>query len=691
MKWTKYLLLMLILAAAIPTRAQDRVEALKDSIRSSFIVADRFREVFLHPVQPRTFKGVFLSGEPDVIKLIQTIPGVSTGIEGTSAYYVRGGNFGNNLISLDGTTLYGASHLLGLTGVVPVDVVDNIRFQVGGIPAESGNFTASHIMMESRNGSMVQPSGRFSVSTTMVGISFSTPIIKEKMSFLVSGRYSPLGWEYNKLRPHFSEGIPAPDSLKTLVADLFGKLAVKTGRNGELQVSSFYSMDAYRFSLTENSTDLIRWQNWLGQIRYDNRINDRFSLKARASANNYVSLQAIVRDEVNPVTLQLKSSIEEIHADVQGKIVPVSGRSWQMGLETRLARFNPGAYKQTKRQNSDFGIDNTRIAQVYTIYGCFERQGALLDYLFSVRGNLYHSNRLTRFDPEFRTEIRWHLISGLDVNATFDHLVQYYHTLEGIPTGWSLDVKVPSGVLTPPEKAMQVYGGIQWEKGPLLLTTGAYYKYMRNLVYFMDAKALFSTTVSSWETKVDVGKGLSYGWEVQADVHLANMEGTLAYTLSKTDRAFPQLNAGNAFPAKFDRRHIVSASGRIKFCRSSRFEHGPSTLVSYFSGHYESLQSGTYPALILGMPSTDEYYESLATRRYYSHPNNYRMPYYFRWDIGYYFDWKDNRITHHLNVGIYNLTNRHNAASLYYDEINGKWKQLSIFPIMPSLNYSFTF
>ena len=173
---------MLILAAAIPTRAQDRVEALKDSIRSSFIVADRFREVFLHPVQPRTFKGVFLSGEPDVIKLIQTIPGVSTGIEGTSAYYVRGGNFGNNLISLDGTTLYGASHLLGLTGVVPVDVVDNIRFQVGGIPAESGNFTASHIMMESRNGSMVQPSGRFSVSTTMVGLSFSTPIIKEKMS-----------------------------------------------------------------------------------------------------------------------------------------------------------------------------------------------------------------------------------------------------------------------------------------------------------------------------------------------------------------------------------------------------------------------------------------------------------------------------------------------------------------------------
>ena len=691
MKRTKHLLLMLILVAAIPVRGQERVEALKDSIRPSVIVADRFLDVSLHPVQPRTFKGVFPAGEPDVIKLIQTMPGVSTGIEGTSAFYVRGGNFGNNLISLDGTTLYGASHLLGLTGVVPVDVVDKTTFQVGGFPAESGNFTASHVMMESRKGSMTQSSGTLSVSTTMAGLSFSTPIVKEKASLMVSGRYAPLAWEYNKLRPYFSEGVQAPDSLKTIVADVFGKLAVKTGRKGELQVSSFYSMDAYRFSLTENSTDLIRWRNWLGQIGYDYRINDRFSLKARASANSYVSLQAIVRDEVNPVTLQLMSSIGEIHADVQGRYVSISGQSWQMGLETRLARFNPGANKQTKRQNSNFGIDNTRDAQVHTLYGEYERLGSVLDYRFSVRGNLYRSSGFMRFDPEFRTAIRWHLIPGLDVNTTFDHLVQYYHTLEGIPTGWSLDVKVPSGVLTPPEKATQVYGGIQWEKGPLLLTTGVYYKDMRNLVYFMDAKAFFGTAVSSWETKVDVGKGHSYGWEVQADVHLERFEGNLAYTLSKTDRVFPQINAGKAFPAKFDRRHVLSTSGRMKFGSASRFEHGPTTLVSFSSGHYESLKSGTYPALVPGMSTTDEYYDYLATRYYYSHPNNYRMPYYFRWDVGYFFDWKGARIAHHLNLGIYNLTNRHNAASLYYDELDGKWKQLSIFPLMPSFSYSVEF
>lgn len=682
---------VLLVLVCFPGHSQEPAISREDTIRQSVIVANRHQEVSVHAVKPRRFKGVFPAGEPDVIKLIQTLPGVSTGMEGTSAFYVRGGNLGNNAISLDGTTLYGTSHLLGLTGIVPVDVIDDSRFQVGSFLAEDGNFTASHVNMQSRSGSMTRASGSFSVSTTMAGLSFSTPIVKEKASLLVSARYAPLAWEYNMIRPYFSEGIKAPDSLKTIVADVFGKLTVKTGKRGELQLSTFYSMDAYRFSLTEKTTDLIRWRNLVGQAVYSYRYSDRLFLQARASINSYASLQAIIRDEITPTTLQLLSGILEVHANVKGEYSLQAGRLFRGGFETRLSRFNPGAYKQTWQQGSDVKIDNIHPALIYSIFGEYESTGELMDFRLSFRGNLYHGERMTRFDPEFRGMLRYHLSPGLDLQATIDHLVQYYHTLEGIPTGWSLDVKTPSGKLSPPEKSTQVYGGICWNKGPLLLTTGLYYKDMRNLVYFMDAKQLFGTAVSSWETKIDVGKGKSFGWEMQADMHMDKWEASLAYTLSKTDRKFPLLNEGHSFPAKFDRRHILSFSSQFNLGKADRFEHGPSTLVSFSSGHYETLKSGTYPALVMGMPPSDELYDYLATRNYYSHPNNYHMPSYFRWDVAYYFQWHGQRVSHRLQAGIYNLTNRHNAATLYYDEEDATYKKLSIFPLMPSLNYVITF
>lgn len=685
---------LIVLCLLTPGRsaAQDASAQKVDTLRPSYIRAQRARGLLIQEIRPVEMTALTPAGVPDVVKTIQTFPGVSTGVEGGSAFYVRGGNFGNNQFTLDGTTLYGTSHLLGLTTVFPAEVLEETSFKTGGFSASESNFTASQVRMRSCDGSMAGPHADLSASTAMFGGSFSTPLVKDKASLLVSARYAPFAWEYNKIRPFFSEGVWAPDSLKTLVTDVFGKLTVKAGSRGVLRVSGFYSMDAYRFSLSETSTDLIRWRNLVGQASYETAVGERSSFSAQVSYNDYNSLQAIVRNLNDPTTLQLFSAIGEWHAFAQMEYVFLAGHSLTWGADARFARFRPGSYRATGNKSGEYSVDNTADAHIYALYGDYAFSGIEnFDCRVGLRLNLYSGQDLWRLDPEVRVMVQYAIRPDLNIQLSYDETVQYYHTLEGIPTGWSLDIKIPSDGRNLPEKASQFYVGIDWKSGCFSLATGGYWKYMRNLVYFPDAVTLFNPSLSGWKSRTEIGNGHSYGWEILAAWRGERLEAKLSYTLSKTDRVFPNLNESKPFPAQFDRRHILSADGRWIVGRQGRIEHGATTLVSFSTGHWESLRSGTYPAFMPGMTPNDELYPLFASRDYYSHPNNYRMPYYFRWDIGYFLNVSGASVSHKLQAGIYNLTNRHNASTLYYDEQTRAWKKLSIFPLMPTLYYSVSF
>lgn len=673
-------------------RAQEQVRPLHDTLSPSRIVAAKERETSVHLVKLQQYPFVYPAGEPDVVKYVQTLPGVATGIEGTAAFYARGGNYGNNQIVLDGTTLYGASHLLGLTTVVPAGVVEENRFQIGGFSGEDANFTASIVKLQTKDGDMENTKGSISVSTTMVGGELSMPIVKGKASLLVAGRFAPLGWEYGMFRPLLSSDLQAPDTLKTIVADAFAKVSMKTAKGGQFHISGFFSMDAYRFSLAKGSDDLIRWRNLVGNADYKHPLGDKTTLKTHVSFNNFNSLQAMIRKSENTTTLQMLSVLTEGLATLSIRHEKEPGWMLQGGFDVRVTHFNPGAYKQTKRENGSVEINHSRYAQIYGLYA--ETEYLRIPWLkvrASVRGNLFHARGYTIFNPEFRTLLQFRVIGGLSLQLTFDEMVQYYHTLEGLPTGWSLDLKVPSSKRYSPEKSTQMYGGLSWEKNGYHLVAGFYGKQMRNLIYFSNAADFFGSAISSWEDRIALGSGRSYGMELEAGVQRGRFDAMLAYTLSKTDRTFPDLNESRPFPAKFDRRHILSFKGNVETGRTEKIRHGLNTLVSFYSGHMESLQSSVYPAFMPGMEPTDEWYGRFSWRNYYSHPNNYRMPYYFRWDAGFYIYLQGRLVNHMLNIGVYNLTNRHNAASLYYNEADGKWKKLSIFPLMPSLNYVITF
>ena len=273
----------------------------------------------------------------------------------------------------------------------------------------------------------------------------------------------------------------------------------------------------------------------------------------------------------------------------------------------------------------------------------------------------------------------------LGLEATYDRTVQYYHTLEGIPLGWSLDLLVPSDSGLAPETASQVYAGLFFTGKKHRLTVGAYLKKMDHLIFFKDATQLFSTAVAGWRDEIKTGTGNSKGIELLYELDLDRLEGKVAYTLSKTDRTFPEINEGKSFPAKFDRRHIVNVRLEYTVFSSKKKALGVNTFFTYQSGHWATVPSGQFSGWI--SPGEQE-----VVVDYHTGIHNWQAPAYIRWDIGAFFKYGlGTRRPGMLSVGIYNLLNRHNVYSIMYDPDSRSWKSLSLFPIMPTVSWSMEF
>ena len=271
------------------------------------------------------------------------------------------------------------------------------------------------------------------------------------------------------------------------------------------------------------------------------------------------------------------------------------------------------------------------------------------------------------------------------IEATFDKTIQYYHTLEGIPLGWSMDMIVPSDARLAPEKASQVYAGLFLSREGHNISAGAYTKTMDNLVFFEDATQLFSQAAAGWKDNIKMGYGTSKGVEILYEYNHDKMAARIAYTLSKTDRTFPKLNDGIPFPAKFDRRHILNARIEYIISKKESKELGINTFFTYQSGHWATVPAGQFSGWIV--PGDEE-----VIIDYHTTLHNWQTPPYVRWDVGAFWRYgKGTRRPGTLNAGIYNLLNRHNIYSITFDPNDRRWKSLSIFPIMPTISWTMEF
>lgn len=712
----------LCLFPELPVHAQRDTTQVRDTLQAA--VKTDSRSIFAAPGVKRLEPVVFTTmvsatGTGDVVKFIQTLPGVSTGIEGSSAYFVRGGNLGGNRVSIDGVPVYGSSHLMGFTSAYSPDIIENLNFYVGGFPSEDFNFTDSHIAITSKTGSFERWSGSASASNFMLGGSAGGPVLKDRLSLFAALRVSPLKPEYELASGMLKRFLPGLDDFNAVVGDVYAKLAYRINDSQTLSLSSFNSIDNYR--IVYGSDNMMRWWNSIVNVEWKKQrpagsssVSVAYDYFANAQGQN-----SVFHGKMN--TLSIKSSLSEVYARWLEK--RDLGRLFhaQFGAGARIASMNPSA--SAELESSDLASDPLNIA-IYNANAQLEMSKEdLFNLVAAFRGDVYTYEKINGHDtgkiyPEASLSGSYTPFKWLTLEATADWTYMFYHLLEGIPMGWSVDMMIPANEMRGPESARQFYAGMLFSLGRgHSLSVGAYDKQSNGLVYFRNAVDLFSPSRATWGSNVIQGKGSSRGLEFLYEKTGRLLEWRLAYTLSKTDRLFYELNGKRPFPAKYDRTHILNFTTSAKIYDGDRCSVSANSLFTFQSGHWETMPEGRYQVYPLGgvkfvpepyffnpdfyiwysVPSgewlwlSEEYEDGLQINYYTGEVNNYRMPYYMRWDVGCSIRFKSSKFPSTLNVGIYNVLNRHNPFIIIFDTSQEKWRQVSLLPIMPSVSYSIEF
>ena len=208
---------------------------------------------------------------------------------------------------------------------------------------------------------------------------------------------------------------------------------------------------------------------------------------------------------------------------------------------------------------------------------------------------------------------------------------------------------------------------------------------MNNIIDYIDG-ANFLESNKDWQKKVEAGKGWSYGTELFIQKKKGKTTGWVGYTLSWTNRQFENINFGKPFPYKYDRRHDFEFVVSHKFSENIDFA---CTWV-YGTGNALSLPIASYN----GLGYYQGGYQNQTTVDFYGDKNSFRMASYHRLDLGVNFKKKKRYWERVWNISVYNVYSRKNPYFIYfgYDDFGNKVaKQVSLFPIIPSISYSFKF
>ncbi len=608
-------------------------------------------------------------GEGDPLRWVQTLPGVASGADGTSALYVRGGNIGNNLISLDGVPVYGYSHLLGLTTVISLDAIEEVELSKGGFEGQQGNFTSSHLRINTRipgiDGERAYASlNNFFVSAGKEGV------INNKLSYGISTRVSPLTYEYRAIKDKLPGLLAGFEDFGARVGDLYGRMAWELGSQSRLDAFILGSIDRYHFTDSDRADESMGWRNGIVSVGYTNQ-TDQSLTRIRSYVNRYTSSEVWSKkyrslwQNISMLSrmTELSLTAEQVR-HLEGPVVI------SYGLNLRDAIFNPGQVAAVNHKSN---------ALLSTLWAQIEMDlSEKLSLMAVLRGNVYTRFKAgdVFFVPDAGLSFKWSPVRHAGIEATIDRTSQYYHTLEGMPTGWSIDMVVPSGKDIKPETALQAYLGTNFQFGKHNLTAGAFHKRMDGLVINENAQSLFNGSLVEWEDQVDTGLGFSYGAEMLYEYLGTEFQTRVSYTLSKTWReGFASILDGAPFHARFDRTHVLYAAA---------FWKGFNASFTFQSGHWENSAAQEATLHFLGEEWTAKYFTEGGV-------NDYHMPDVLRLDLGYRFSFEAWGLGHEVNIGVCNVTNHFNPFLLYFNGTTEEWQEIALLPIFPNFSYRITF
>jgi hypothetical protein len=661
----------------------------------------------LEKIDIKTMKQIpGILGEADLLRVVLTLPGVQSVGEGSTGLNVRGGASNQNLILFNDATIYNPSHLFGFFSAFNPDVLKNVELYKSGIPAEYGGRLSSVLDVSSREGNKKKFTGSGGISPLTGRLTLEGPLFKDKTSFLIGARSTYSDWLLKQ--------IPNPNIKNSHASFYDVNLSVthEMNEHNSFYLTGYLSQD--RFTL--NGDSAYAYRNRAGVVKWKHVFGNKLYgvLTADYSGYNYS-----VSSSKNPVdAARLAYSVGQTNIKADFSYFPASKHSVNFGISSISYLIAPGTAGPVGSQSvytpvalqKEHGLENAvyvgdhfdvndrlsvYLGLRYSLYSFLGpktinsyQAGVPRDSTTITGTESYKSGKAiaTYQGPEYRFSARYILSDNASLKLSYNKMRQYLQMLSNTAAISPTDIWKLSDPYIKPQIGDQVALGLykNFKSNTIETSVEAYYKVSQNALDYRSGAVLILNPVI--ETAVLTAQGKAYGTEFMLKKTAGKLNGWVSYTYSRsflrTQSSFSSetVNNGNWYRSNYDKPHAFNFIGNYKL--SHRFSVSLNTIYS------------------TGRPITvpiAKYYVDGAPRLLYSDRNGARIPDYFRMDFSMNIEGNHRvkKLAHSSwTLGVYNLTGRKNAYSVYFLSKDGviQGYKLSIFgqPI-PTLTYNFRF
>ncbi|MFI5222456.1 MAG: TonB-dependent receptor plug domain-containing protein, partial [Bacteroidia bacterium] len=654
-------------------------------------------------------------GEPDVLKAITLLPGIKSGGEGSTGFYVRGGGPDQNLIMMDEAVIYNPSHLLGFMSVFNTDAVKNVEIIKGGMPANYGGRLSSILNVTMREGNNQKFVFNGGIGLIASRFSAEGPIKKNKSSFIIAARRTYIDVLAQPFLPEKYKGNGY------YFYDINAKANYTFSDKDRLYVSFYLGRDVFTFTSPQNK-DVnfnVNWGNTSATVRWNHVFNSRLFSNTCLIYNRYdLTSQFTFGSAPNQIQFQASSGIQDWNLKQDYQFHLTNKHHIKFGGIYIFHTFKPGIASGTQgtvnfseeiankyaHELNFYASDEWQITHRLSVnyglrYVWFDMVGPFTQYEFDPETNLKTGNfqhwgwnkSIAMYDGfEPRAAVTFLLNETSSLKASFTKTYQFLNLATTSGASFPGDLWIPSSLAIKPQLAYQYAIGYfrnfkdnEWES-----SVEAYYKPMYNQIEFKPGTNLFFN--QNLDAAVIQGQGLSYGVEFFVKKKFGKTNGWIGYTWSRTTRQFDELNYGQPFFFRYDRTHDASLVITHEFNK----KWSGTMVFVYGTGNATTLPVGRYAYRI----GYDTYNNRPIYRvvDLYDHVNDFRLPDYHRLDLSFtYMQRKTEKWESSWNFSIYNVYNRANAYFIYFmaDPATGTLKayMVYLFPILPSVAWNFKF